>query len=131
MRWIGQELAQRRLEEIRHALEIDLARRQQPADRIGQAMTLRHGERRSLVGKPGRPAPAGQGPFDAEKRGPGGTDFGGHGSTIARLPVEHFARRIVAVDYAQDYPHWAPASVRRKNAHRCHSRSMTSSRMKA
>src|SRR5260221_4099762 len=98
MRGVRQELAQGRLEEVRHVVELDLARRQQPADRIGQAMTLRHGERRSLVGEPGRPAPAGQGPFDAEKRGPGGADFGGHGPTIQRLPVEHSARHLQSDD---------------------------------
>ena len=67
MRGIGQELAQGGLEEVRHAFEIDLARRQQAADRVGQAMALRHGKRHPLVGQPGRPPPAGERALDAEE----------------------------------------------------------------
>jgi hypothetical protein len=67
MRGIGQELAQGGLEEVRHAFEIDLARRQQAADRVGQAVALCHGERHPLVGQPSRPPPAGERALDAEK----------------------------------------------------------------
>ena len=88
MQRIGQELAQGRLEEIRHALEIDLARRQQPADRVGQAMALRHGQRRALVAEPRRPAPAGQRLLDAEEGRAFGSDLRGHGATIAQVAVD-------------------------------------------
>ena len=67
MRRIGQEFAQSGLEEVGNALEIDLACGEQPADRIRQAVTLRHGQRDALVAEPLRPAPPGQGTLDAEE----------------------------------------------------------------
>ena len=80
---VGQEPAQGRLEEIRHVVELDLARRQQPADRIGQAVALRHGEGDALVAEPLGPAPAGQRVLDAEEGRAGGR-FGGHAVSIAQ-----------------------------------------------
>ena len=74
MQRVGQEFAQGRFEEIRHPFELDLARRQQAAHRIGQAVALRHGERGALVGEPRRPAPAGQRALDAEEGGALGAD---------------------------------------------------------
>ena len=78
---IGQELAQRRLEEVRHVVERDLARRQQPRDRVGQAMALGDGQRGALVAQPRRPAPAGQRLLDAEEGRPGTACFKGHAGT--------------------------------------------------
>ena len=67
MRRIGQEPAQRRLEEIADRLEVDITRRQQTADRVGQAMALGNGESQPLVAEPGRPASSRQGALDAEE----------------------------------------------------------------
>ena len=85
---IGQELAQRRLEEIRHALELDVARRQQPRHGVGQAVALRDGQRRALVAEPRRPAPAGQRPLDAEEGRSFGADLRRHAATIAQVAVD-------------------------------------------
>jgi len=78
MQRIGQELAQGRLEKIRHALEIDVARRQQPADRVGQAVALGDRQRHALVRQALGPAPPGQRSFDAEESSARGADFGRH-----------------------------------------------------
>ena len=63
----GRNLRKRRLEEVRHALELDLARRQQPRHGVRQAVALGDGQRRALVAEPRGPAPAGQRPLDAEE----------------------------------------------------------------
>ncbi len=67
VRRIGQELAQRRLEEIADRVEADVARRQQAADRIGQAVALRDGQRQTLVAEPRGPAPSRQRALDAQE----------------------------------------------------------------
>ncbi len=85
---IGQELAQGRLEEVRHVVETDIARRQQPRHRVGQSMALRDGQRRPLVAEPRGPAPAGQRLLDAEERRSFGAGFGGHAITIAQAAVD-------------------------------------------
>ena len=83
MQRIGQELAQRRVEEIRHALEIDVARRQQARHGVGQAVALGDGQRRALVAEPRRPAPAGQRLLDAEEGRSFGSDLRGHGEYLS------------------------------------------------
>jgi hypothetical protein len=90
MRRIGQELPQRRLEEIGHLLEVDLARRQQAADCVGQAVPLRHGESDPLVAQPLGPAPAGQRMFDAEKGRALVARFGRHAACIAQEAGDGF-----------------------------------------
>ena len=88
MQRIGQELAQRRVEKIRHALEIDVARRQQPRHGVGQTMALGDGQRPALVAEPRRPAPAGQRLLDAEEGRSFGSDLRQHAATIAQVAVD-------------------------------------------
>ena len=84
MRGIGQELAQRRFEKVGNRLEADVARRQQTANRIGQAMTLGDRQRQPFVAEPRGPALSRQRALDAEERCALVSGRVGHAATLTR-----------------------------------------------
>ena len=84
-RGVGKEVAQARLEEARHGVEVDPAAGQHPGQDLGQAVPLRDGDRQALGRSGGAalvPGPPEGGAVDVEE-GAGQVEERGHRGSVA------------------------------------------------